>query len=129
MWLMCESAQLPLRMFIMIIVKLAVGIKDEGNAVANSLLKNKFTLNVFASTFDSFHSNSARKTVHTEVYVIQFLTKSILYSSIEASLKKEFPQTDFYMCATPIVHMAVNLHDKIKNRVIKIHEPDEEDEN
>ena len=113
----------------MIIVKLAVGIKDEGNAVANSLLKNKFTLNVFASTFDSFHSNSARKTVHTEVYVIQFLTKSILYSSIEASLKKEFPQTDFYMCATPIVHMAVNLHDKIKNRVIKIHEPDEEAEN
>lgn len=129
MGLMCESAQLPLRMFIMIIVKLAVGIKDEGNAVANSLLKNKFTLNVFASTFDSFHSNSAHKTVHTEVYVIQFLTKSILYSSIEASLKKEFPQTDFYMCATPIVHMAVNLHDKIKNRVIKIHEPDEEDEN
>ena len=129
MGLICKSAQLPLRMFIMIIVKLAVGIKDEGNAVANSLLKNKFTLNVFASTFDSFHSNSAHKTVHTEVYVIQFLTKSILYSSIEASLKKEFPQTDFYMCATPLVHMAVNLHDKIKNRVIKIHEPDEEDEN
>ena len=113
----------------MIIIKLAVGTKDEGNAVANSLLKNKLTLNVFASSFDSYHLSSARTTVHTEVYVIQFLTKSMLYSRIEASLKNEFPKTDFYMCATPIVHMAINLHDKIKNRVIRIHELDEEMEN
>ena len=113
----------------MVIVKLAVGNKEEGDVVVNSLLKNKFTLNVFASAFDSYHLNSANTTVHTQVYVIQFLTKSLLYSEIEASLKKEFPQTDFYMCATPIVHIAVNLHEKIKNRVIKIHEIDEDAEN
>jgi len=110
----------------MIIVKLAVGNKEEEIAVSNSLLKNKFTLNVFASPFDSYYLSSAQTTVHTRVYVIQFLTKSMLYSEIEAYLKNEFPQTDFYMCAIPIVHMAVNLHDKIKNRVIKIHEIDDE---
>lgn len=51
----------------MIIVKLTVGNKEEGDAVANSLLKNKFTLNVFASTFDSYHLNSAQTTTHTQV--------------------------------------------------------------
>jgi hypothetical protein len=30
------------------------------------------------------------------------------------------------MCATPIIHMSINLHEKIKNRVIKIHDIDEE---
>jgi hypothetical protein len=112
----------------MIIVKLAVGNKYEGDRVADSLLKHNFTLNVFASAFDSYHLNSSQSTVQTQVYVIQFLTKSMLYSKIEATLKKQFPETDFYMCATPIVHMSINLHEKIKNRVIKIHENDEETE-
>ncbi len=66
--------------------------------------------------------------MHTEVYVIQFVTKSMLFNEIEASLKKEFPQTDFYICATPVVHMAINLYDKIKKRVIGINSMEEEPE-
>lgn len=104
----------------MIIVKLLVGDKEQGDAVANSILKNKFTLNVFGSFFDSYHLNSVNSIEHTKVYVIQFVTKSLLFNEIEESLKKEFPQTDFYICATPIVHMAINLHNKIKERVIGI---------
>ncbi len=102
----------------MIIVKLLVADKELGNVVANSILKNKFTLNVFGSSFDSFHVTSSNTTEQTAVYVIQFITKSLLFNEIEESLKKEFPQTEFYICATPIVHMAVNLHDKIRERVI-----------
>lgn len=104
----------------MIIIKLLVGNKEQGDAVANSILKNKFTLNVFGSSFDSYHLNSLSVKEHSAVYVIQFVTKSLLFNEIELSLKKEFPQTDFYVCATPIVHMAINLHDKIKERVIGI---------
>lgn len=88
------------------------------DAVANSLLKSKFTLNVFGNAFDSYHLSSANTTIHTQVYVIQFVTKSMFFSEIEASLKKEFSQIDFYIIATPIVHIAINLHDKIKKRVI-----------
>ena len=102
----------------MIIVKLLVGGKEQGSAVATSILKNKFTLNVFGSSFDSFHVTSSNTKEQTEVYVIQFVTKSLLFNEIEQSLKEEFPQTDFYICATPIVHMAINLHDKIRERVI-----------
>lgn len=105
----------------MIIVKLLVAGKEQGDAVAKSVLKNKFTLNVFGSTFDSYHFNSEQTTVQTKVYVIQFVTKSMLFNEIEISLKKEFPQTDFYICATPVVHMAINLHDKIKKRVVGLH--------
>ena len=102
----------------MIIVKLLVASKEQGNLVATSILKDKFTLNVFGSSFDSFHLTSSNTKEQTEVYVIQFVTKSLLFNEIEESLKKEFPQTDFYICATPIVHMAINLHDKIRERVI-----------
>jgi hypothetical protein len=102
----------------MIIIKLLVSDKEQGSIVAASILKNKFTLNVFGGFFDSFHLTSSKKTEQTEAYVIQFVTKSLLFNEIEESLKKEFPQTDFYICATPIVHMAVNLHDKIRERVI-----------
>jgi len=105
----------------MIIVKLLVAGKEQGDAVANSILKNKFTLNVFGSSFDSFHVTTSNTTEQTAVYVIQFVTKSLLFNEIEESLKKEFPQTNFYICATPVVHMAINLHDKIKKRVVGLH--------
>jgi hypothetical protein len=105
----------------MIIVKLLVAGKVQGDAVANSVLKNKFTLNVFGSSFDSFHVTTSNTTEQTAVYVIQFVTKSMLFNEIEESLKKEFPQTNFYICATPVVHMAINLHDKIKKRVVGLH--------
>jgi hypothetical protein len=101
----------------MIIVKLLVANKEQGDTIAGSLLKNKFTLNVFGNLFDSFHLNSSQSTENTNVYVIQFLTKSMLFNEIETGLKNEFPQFNFSICATPIVHMAIHLHDKIKERV------------
>ena len=101
----------------MIIVKLLVADQEQGDVIANHLLKNKFTLNVFGNLFDSYHLNSSHAREHTHVYVIQFLTKSILFSEIEASLKKGFPKNNFSICAIPIVHMAINLHDKIRQRV------------
>ncbi|MBK8610039.1 MAG: hypothetical protein IPL84_08825 [Chitinophagaceae bacterium] len=85
--------------------------------MADTILKNKFTLNVFGSVFDSYHINASLTKEHTEVYVIQFITKSMLFNEIEESLKNEFPQTDFSICATPLVHIAFNLHDKISKRV------------
>ena len=112
----------------MIIVKLLIANKMQRDAVAKSLLKNKFALNVFGNAFDSYHLSSANTTIHTQVYVIQFVTKSMLFSEIEARLKKEFIQIDFYMIATPIVHMAINLHDKIKKRVIGLNLIDEQTE-
>ena len=102
----------------MIIVNVLVLDKEQIGAITNSILKNKFTLNVFGNFFDSYHLSSSHTKEQTEVYVIQFVTKSLLFNEIEASLKKEFPLTDFYICATPIVHMAINLHDKIRKRVI-----------
>lgn len=62
----------------MIIVKLLVGNKEQEEAGANSILKNKFTLNVFSSSFDSYHLNSANATAHTQVYVIQFVIKKFI---------------------------------------------------
>ncbi|MBY0477700.1 MAG: hypothetical protein K2Q24_08625 [Chitinophagaceae bacterium] len=112
----------------MIIVKLVVAGKEQGDAVANIILKNKFTLDVFGNALDSYHLNSSQIKVHTEVYFIQFVTKSMLFDEIEESLKKEFPGMDFYICATPIVHMAITLHHKIKKRVTGLSLTEEETE-
>ena len=112
----------------MIIIKLLVANKELEAAISNSLLKNKFTLNVFGNIFDSNHLKSSHTKEHTEVYIIQFLTKSILFNKIEASLKEEFPDINFSVCATPIVHMAIHLHDKIKQRVNGTNAIDDETE-
>lgn len=112
----------------MIVVKLLISDKMQGDAVASSLLQNKFTLNVFRSSFDSYHLGPSNIKL-TQVDVIQFVTKSMLFSEIEASLKKDFFQIDFYMIATPIVHIAINLHDKIKKRVIGMNLHDDKTEN
>lgn len=75
----------------MIIIKLLVPNKEQADAVANSILKHKFTLNVFGNTFDSYHLNSSSIKVHTVVYIVQFVTKSMLFNEIDSILKKEFP--------------------------------------
>ncbi len=101
----------------MIIIKLLVGNREQGDLIASSLLKNRFTLNVFGNDFDSFHLNPLGHMEKNTSYVIQFLTKSMLFSEIEATLKRDFPQINFSICATPIVHMAISLHDKIRQRI------------
>ena len=58
----------------MIIIKLLVSGKEQGNLLAVSILRNKFTLTVFGSSFDSFHLTSSDIKEQTEVYVIQFVT-------------------------------------------------------
>lgn len=104
----------------MIIVSLLVTDKEQGQDVADSILRNKFSLNVFGNYFDFFHQEKLQKKEGSQAYVLQFVTKSLLFHKIEATLKQEFPQTDFSICATPLVHIAFSLHDKIKKRVIGI---------
>lgn len=113
----------------MIIVKLLVADKLQGDAFAKSLLDKKYTLNIFGNHFASYHLNSLCVQEYSNVYVIQFLTKSMLFNEIEESLKHEFPKIDFSICATPVVHLAVQLHDKIRQRVIGRNLIDEEKEN
>ena len=112
----------------MIIVKLMVADKQQGDAFATCLLEKKFTLNVFGNHFDSYHLNSLDAKEHTKVYVIQFLTKSMLFNEIETNLKNEFPETNFSICATPIVHLAFSLHNEIKQRVKGMNLIDDETE-
>lgn len=95
-----------------------VSNREQTDAVVNTILKNRFALNVVVGqAVDFYHLNSSDIKVHSLVYPIQFLTKSLLFDEIEASLKKEFPDMDFYTYATPIVHIAKHFHDEIKNRV------------
>lgn len=103
----------------MIILNLIVSSKEQIDAIVNSILRNKFAIQVVVgNAVDSYLFNTSCIKEHTVAYPIQFVTKSMLFSEIEASLKKEFPQTDFYICATPIVLMAINFHNKIKKRVV-----------
>jgi uncharacterized protein involved in tolerance to divalent cations len=103
----------------MIIFNLIIATKEKADAVVDSILKNRFALNVVVGhAVDSYHLNSSHIKVHAEVYTIRFATKSVLFSEIEARLKKEFPDVDFYMMAYPIVHITAHFYDRIKNDVI-----------
>lgn len=104
----------------MIIVSLLVSGKEQGQAIADCIIKNKFSLNVFGNYFDYFNHKNVNSKENEQAYVLQFVTKSLLFAEIEATLNQEFPKSDLSICATPLVHIAFNLHNRIKKRVIGI---------
>ncbi|MGZ8538343.1 MAG: hypothetical protein ACXWV9_08790 [Flavisolibacter sp.] len=113
----------------MIILNLIVSAKEEIDDIVNSILKNKFALDVVVGdAIDSYHFNSLGVKMHSVVYTIQFATKSLLFEEIEASLKNEFPGTNFYIFANPIVHINAPFYDKIKDRVTGVNFTDKEKE-
>ena len=114
----------------MIMFNLIISNKEKADAVVDSILKNRFALNVVVGhAVDSYHLNPAHIKVHAEVYTIRFATKSVLFNEIEASLKNEFPDVDFYMMANPIVHITAHFYDKIKNDVTGLNLFEKEAEN
>ena len=113
----------------MIILNLIVSAKEEIDDIVNSILKSKFALDVVVGdAINSYHLDSLGIKVHSVVYNIQFATKSLLFEEIEASIKKEFPGTDFYIYANPIVHINAPFYDNIKNQVTGVNFTDKEKE-
>ncbi len=102
----------------MIIFNLNVSSKEQIDAIINSILKNKFAIRVDISIpFDSYHLNSFCIKVHALTYLIQFVTKSLVFSEIETTLRNDFPGINFHMYATPVVHIAGHSYDEIKTKV------------
>lgn len=113
----------------MIILNVIISAKEQIDAIVNSVLKNKFALHVVVGGgVDSYLLTPLGIKMHSVVYTIQFATKSLLFEQIEASLKKEFPGTDFYLFANPIVHINAPFYDNIKNRVTGVSFTDKEKE-
>ena len=102
----------------MIIFNLSVSGTEQIDAIINSILKNKFALHVVAgNTVNSYHLNSFCIKVPVLTYPIQFVTKSLLFSEIETTLRNDFPGINFHMYATPVVHIAGHSYDEIKTKV------------
>ena len=113
----------------MIILNLIVSAKEKIDDIVNSILKNKFALDVVVGeAIDSYHLNSLGVKMHSVVYTIQFATKSLLFGEIEASLNKQFPDTNFCIFANPIVYINAPFYDNIKNLVTGVNFRDKEKE-
>ena len=102
----------------MIILTLVVFNKEQINEVVNKVLKNKWALNVFVGhAMDSYYMAEATVQSHSGVHLIQFATKSLLFTEIETTLQKEFPAMDFFIYAAPVVHVDTLYYEKIKNGI------------
>ncbi len=102
----------------MITLNLVIFEKENIDDIVNSILKNKFALQLMVGdALDSYHLDPLGIKIHSVSYTIQFATKSLLFEEIEASLKKEFPGTNFYIFANPIIHMNEPFYNSIKNLV------------
>ncbi len=102
----------------MIIFNLSVSSTAQIDAIINSILKNRFAIHVVVgNTVNYYHLNSFCIKVHALSYPIQFVTKSLLFSEIETTLRNEFPDVDFHMYATPVIHIAGHSYDEIRTTV------------
>lgn len=102
----------------MIILTLVVFNKEQINEVVNKVLKNKWALNVFVGhAVDSYSMAEATVQNNSGVHLIQFATKSLLFTEIETTLQKEFPVMDFNIYAAPAVHVDTLYYERIKNGI------------
>lgn len=102
----------------MILLNLLTSNQEQIDKIIHLLLKNKFATTVVLGNPEKAYSLSAENVVeHSTVYKLQFATKSLLFSEIEASLAKEFQHKEFYIYATPIVQTTTSFFDRIKNSV------------
>lgn len=102
----------------MIIVNLVVFSKEQVNNVVSKALKNKWTLNVIVSNaVDSYYMDESTIKNHSGAHIVQFATKSLLFSEIESTLIKELPGMYFIMYAAPAVHIDTVYYDIIKKEV------------
>ena len=102
----------------MIILNLIVFKKEQINDVVNSILKSKWALKVIVgNAMDYYYMDDSSVKNHSWAYPIQFVTKSLLVSEMETTLKIDFPGMDFIIYAPPAVHIDAVYYDKIKNGV------------
>lgn len=102
----------------MIILNLVVFNKEQVNDVVSNVLKSKWALNVIVgNAMDSYYLEGSIVKNHPGAKIIQFATKSLLFSEIDITLKKEFPSMDFIIYAAPAVHVDIVYYDKIKNGI------------
>ncbi|MES2132744.1 MAG: hypothetical protein V4506_10355 [Bacteroidota bacterium] len=102
----------------MILLNLLISNKEQIDKIINVLLTNKYATNVILGNPEQAHSLNTENVVeHSVIYKLQFATKSLLFSEIEASLAREFPHKEFYIYATPIVQTTTRFFDRIKNSV------------
>ncbi len=102
----------------MILLNLITSNKEQIDTIINLILKNKFATNVILGNAEqAYFTNTENVIEQAVIYKLQFATKSLLFSEIEASLAKEFPNKEFYIYATPIVQTTTRFFDRIKNSV------------
>lgn len=102
----------------MILLNLIISNKEQLDAITSIILSHKFATNVIVSNPEqAFYLNSEGVQEQTVVYKLQFATKTLLFSEIEALLTKEFPHKEFYMYATPIVQTTTRFFDRLRNSI------------
>lgn len=111
----------------MIVFNLIVFSKDQIDDIVNCILNNKFALQVVViDGLDSYHLDSQNLKIHSPVYNIQFVTKSLLFKEIESTLNNEFPGTNFQLFANLILHINAPLYDNIINLVTGVSTKDKD---
>lgn len=102
----------------MVLLNLITSNKEQLEAIVAIILTHKFATSVIVGNPDqAFYLNPEGVIEYSAAYKLQFATKSLLFSEIEALLAKEFPNKEFYMYATPIVQTTNRFFDRLKNSV------------
>lgn len=102
----------------MIILNLIVPGKEQAEAMSSFLLKAKYAVQVVLTKPSTLIKSDASGTeVCTDITILQFISKSVLFNEIDESLKKEFPQVDFCMYAAPAIHINSPYYDLVRSTV------------
>ena len=96
----------------MILFDIIQNNEEKAIKISNYLIKNKYALQTHIDTNQLIENNSNMKTVR-----LFFITKALLYSTIEKEIKENFYSSEMIIYATPISHINEEFGELLRTHI------------
>ena len=96
----------------MILFNIIQSDEKKAEAISSFLIENEYALHIHIDVNSILTSNSKKQTIR-----LFFITKALLYNSIEKEIKKKYFSNDLIIYATPISHINEEFSELIRIKV------------
>lgn len=93
----------------MILLDIIQNNKKQAQAIANYLLANNYALKTHIDTNVLYDLKTKKPTIR-----LFFITKALLFDTIENEIRLHFPSSDLFIYATPISHLGKEISEQVR---------------
>ncbi|MDX2173416.1 MAG: hypothetical protein SFY56_09860 [Bacteroidota bacterium] len=96
----------------MILIDIIQGNENKAKEISNFLIENKYALQTHVDVNTLYDLNENKSTIR-----LYFITKALLFDSIEQEINTNFYSNDLIIYATPISHISKELGEILRKNI------------